>query len=84
MFRKVLGYTAFAIGGVAAFKLTGFIIGLVLSVVLKVALLALFAFAVYTAVGFFFPAIFGTEKQEDSEAEEVEVSEDIPDPDETD
>lgn len=77
MFRKVLGYAAFAIGGVAAFKLTGFILGLLFSVVLKVALLALIAFAIYTAVGFFFPSIFGAEKdKDDSSVEDVEVSED--------
>lgn len=75
MFRKVLGYTAFAIGGLVAFKAATLIFALVLSIVFKLALLALIAFAIYTAVGFFYPAVFGSDKRDDgSEAEEVEVS----------
>lgn len=77
MFRKVLGYTAFAIGGLVAFKLAAVIFGLVLSILFQLALLALIAFAIYTAVGFFYPAVFGAEKGgDDTTVEEAEVSAD--------
>ncbi len=75
MFRKLLGYTAFAIGGVAAFKLTAFIFGLVLSIVFKIGMLALIAFAIYTAVGFFYPGIFGDLNDDNVADEEIEVAE---------